>query len=115
MWGVKKIRGWLLDNGYNWEEEKSFDGLIGVGGGSLRFDFWIDELNLCIEFDGYHHRGYIYDDNGFSDFTRITMNDKIKNIYCELVGITLVRIKSSDNNIRATLDNIINNKIENHE
>jgi very-short-patch-repair endonuclease len=57
----------------------------------LRFDFYLLELNLCIEYDGEHH----FIENkyfGKGNLEYMMENDRIKNEYCESRNIKLIRI-----------------------
>jgi len=53
--GEKKIRNFLDDAGIPYIHQKTFDNLIGVGGGLLSYDFHIPNYNLLIEFQGEQH------------------------------------------------------------
>lgn len=53
--GEKKINNYLLVNSIKFERQKKFDGLMGVSGGLLSYDFYIPEKNLLIEFQGIQH------------------------------------------------------------
>lgn len=63
----------------------------------LPFDFYLPEHNICIEFDGKQHFSNNY---GWSsskekrniNFLNLKRNDKIKDEYCELNNIRLIRI-----------------------
>ncbi len=58
-----------------------------------RFDFYLPNLNICIEFDGRQH--YNIDNSYFGgeeEFLRIKERDGIKNQYCKDNDITLIRI-----------------------
>ena len=57
--GEREIRKLLDKYGIRYEREKTFDDLNGIGGGQLRFDFYLPDHNMCIEFDGEQHRQYI--------------------------------------------------------
>lgn len=74
-----------------YETEKSFDGLYSPNGRKLRYDFYIEELNLLIEYDGIQH---------FQPSFRQTDEqyrfrkecDKLKDDFAAYSGYTLVRI-----------------------
>lgn len=63
---------------------------------ALRFDFWLPKHNLVIELDGPHHRRPIAFGHSERDpntrFIRQVENDKIKNDYCKIHGIKIIRI-----------------------
>lgn len=56
--GEKRIRKWLERNShYKFEAQKEFNGLLGLGGKPLSYDFYLPECNLLIEFQGEFHDG----------------------------------------------------------
>lgn len=73
------------------EHEKTFDGLVGVKGHSLRVDFYIPEINTVVEADGSQHSDPNHPWGEWSNGT-VTEYDKIKNDYFAENGIQIVRI-----------------------
>jgi len=69
----------------------------------LPFDFYLQDHNTCIEFDGQHHFMAIDYWGGEKEFEKIKIRDKIKTEYCITNNITLLRIKYDDN-----ISNILN-------
>lgn len=61
----------------------------GETGYPLPFDFYLPDYNMCIEYDGQQHYLPVF---GIDKFTRLKINDKIKDYYCEKNGIKLLRI-----------------------
>lgn len=59
----------------------------------LPFDFYIPSLRICIEFDGKQHFQPIDYFGGIDAYNRLTINDRIKDDYCEDNYITLIRIR----------------------
>lgn len=55
--GEDKIEKYLINHNINYICQKKFDGLIGVNGGLLRFDFYLPEYNIVIEYQGQFHDG----------------------------------------------------------
>lgn len=55
--GEKEIRKWLDDNNVQYESQKEFEGLVGVGGGNLSYDFYLSMHNILIEYQGEYHDG----------------------------------------------------------
>ena len=55
--GELKIMSYLEDNDIPFEWQKSYDGLVGTGGGLLSYDFYIPNKNLLIEYQGEFHDG----------------------------------------------------------
>ena len=70
-----------------------FSDLVGIGGGNLRFDFGIlnKQFNLIglIEYDGEFHYKKMYENDGYEN---IQIHDKLKNDYCDINNIPLLRI-----------------------
>lgn len=62
--------------------QKTFEGLVGLGGGLLSYDFYIPKYNLLIEYQGEQHEKYI---PGFhkskKDFEKQVEHDKRKKEY----------------------------------
>ena len=61
----------------------------------LRFDFYLPNLNSCIEYDGEHH----FKENkyfGIGNLEYVRKNDDIKNKYCRENNIKLIRIPYYD-------------------
>jgi hypothetical protein len=63
----------------------------------LRFDFYLDNLNTCIEFDGEQHFVPIKAFGGNIALKYTQENDKIKNDFCFKENIPLLRIKYNEN------------------
>ena len=84
--------------------QKTFEGCVDIY--SLRFDFYIPQLNICIEYDGLqHYVGWNYDSESLLNIKR---KDYIKNEFCEKNNITLIRIPYTDvNNAEYILNNLI--------
>lgn len=55
--GEKEINKILSWNKISFEPQKKFDGLIGIGGGLLSYDFYLPKFNLLIEYQGEFHDG----------------------------------------------------------
>lgn len=72
----------------------------------LRFDFYLPELNMCIEYDGEHH----FEENeyfGEGNLEYMKENDRIKNEYCQSKNIKLIRIPFYDyKNIETILNDL---------
>lgn len=86
--GEKIIKSYLTKQGVEFVYQKTFPDCKNVN--LLRFDFYIPKYNLIIEFDGDQHNkatGW-----GRESFERTEINDQIKNEYCKLNKINLVRI-----------------------
>lgn len=88
--GEKKIINILKDNDVKFETEKTFEDCKDIS--KLRFDFYIPDINTCIEFDGKQHFNENYCFGKKDTFKDIVRRDKIKNDYCKDNNINLLRI-----------------------
>jgi very-short-patch-repair endonuclease len=86
--GESKIREILNSLGVNFKEQHSFNDCRNKN--ILKFDFYLPNQNLIIEYDGKQH--FIKGWNSDIEFERIKLNDKIKNKYCLENNIRLIRI-----------------------
>jgi very-short-patch-repair endonuclease/Zn finger protein HypA/HybF involved in hydrogenase expression len=74
----------------------------------LRADFFIEKLNLVIEFDGLQHFEPIEYFGGEEHHLQCVSRDKIKNNYCKKQGINIIRIPYyKKNEIRPILNKVI--------
>ena len=99
--GEMFIENYLLQNGVSFINQHSFIGCINKR--RLKFDFYLPDYNICIEFDGIQH----FKANtrfGYDSFEKNIINDNIKNEWCLNNDVKLVRIKYSDN----ILDKLLN-------
>lgn len=91
--GEQVIREYLKSQNITFAQEYSFNGLTGINGGLLRFDFAIfngdDDLQFLIEYDGEFHFKKYYEKQKFED---LQIHDKYKNQYCKDNSIPLLRI-----------------------
>ena len=69
----------------------------------LRFDIFIESLNLCIEFDGPQHFKAVALFGGEEELLKTKFRDNIKNEYCKINNINLIRISYKDKNIEEIL------------
>ena len=92
--GEEKILKILKENNIEFMDEKTFEGCVDVG--KLRYDFFIPELNLCIEYDGKQHFNEYDDFGGTESFEDRKRKDKIKTDYCRDNNINLLRIHYKD-------------------
>lgn len=93
--GEKQITLWierrLIDN----IPQKRFDDCRDIN--TLPFDFYIPELNVCIEYQGEQHYhpvnfGGISDEDAYNNFLVTQRHDKIKSNYCINNNIKLICI-----------------------
>lgn len=81
---------------------------ICIDNSRYRFDFYLPEYNLIIEYDGEQHykpmRYHDDEDKNILDFRKRQERDKIKNNYCKENNINLLRIPYYEKN---NIDSII--------
>lgn len=62
-----------------------------------RFDFYLPQLNICIEYDGKQHYDYVNTwHKTIENFNQSIERDKEKNQYCLIHNIPLIRISYTD-------------------
>ena len=88
--GRKTIENYLLDKKIEFIPEYSFENCKGQSNKrNLLFDFYIPEKNLIIEYDGEFHYINKMENQRFNEQQA---NDKIKDEYCRINNINLLRI-----------------------
>lgn len=107
--GEKRIKEFLDANGYSYRVQKEFPDLLGVGYGHLSYDFYLQDNNVLIEYQGKQH----YEPINFfkrTDIDEVEMfeiqkiHDKRKKDYAEENGFRLIIIPYWDyNNINLIL------------
>ena len=103
--GERLINIFLDNKNINYNKEYRFNNCRSNKNSMLKFDFYLSDYNICIEYDGKQH----FEENkffGHSSFKTIQENDIIKNKYCIDNNIKLIRIKYTEQN---KIDNILNN------
>lgn len=93
--GEVKIRKWLTFNNLVFNSQYTFNDLIGLGGGLLKFDFVVFDNNKIIsivEYDGEQHFRYINGMMKIEDYYKSQQHDILKNLYCAKNNIPLIRI-----------------------
>lgn len=98
--GENKINNFLITKNIKFQKQKTFKSLVSEKGTPLRFDFFVEEFKLCIEYDGQQHA-----DIKSKFWTPVIKeNDNKKNEFCVLNNIHLLRISYLDfNNIEEIL------------
>jgi very-short-patch-repair endonuclease len=103
--GEIMIENYLKENSINFYTQHIFNDCRYIN--PLKFDFYLYDFNICIEFDGTQH--YAKDTNEsifYDESTKI--RDKIKTEYCKNNNIKLIRIKyHSIKNIDSILNKIL--------
>ncbi len=97
--GELTIKSILTDNNISFIQEYRFDDC--KYNKTLPFDFYIPQLNTCIEFDGKQHFKPIQYFGGEEAFIKQQIKDNIKDEYCRTNNIRLLRIPYTEfNNIK---------------
>ena len=94
--GENTIRNYLIQNGFNFEEQKRFNNCRDKK--PLPFDFYLPQYNLCIEFDGKQHFmiinfGHMTKEEMEENLKLNQLHDTIKTDYCKINKIHLLRIR----------------------
>jgi very-short-patch-repair endonuclease len=97
--GETEIAVWLKKNNISFEEQKKFNGCKNIA--HLRFDFFLPEYNLAIEYNGKQH----YHNTYFGGLEERKRLDLLKRKYCFTNNIKLLEIKYTQNPI--TILNLI--------
>lgn len=99
--GEKFIRNYLIENKIEFESQKI------IPETKLRFDFFLSNKNLFIEYDGIQHFEPRSIFGGKSEFLLQIERDRLKNEYCKSNNIELIRISYKDfKNLNNILDNL---------
>lgn len=93
--GEKEIQRYLTENNIAFETQKTFEGCVDVA--LLRFDFYLPDHNLCIEFDGIQHFEPVDAFGGEENFIDRQRKDLIKEAYLKENSIDLLRISYLEN------------------
>lgn len=88
--GEIRIAQWLTTNGLKYQQQKTFENCVFDK--KVRFDFYVQDLNLCIEYDGKHHFEANPFFGGKKEFNILKIKDTIKNNFCQENNIRLLRI-----------------------
>jgi very-short-patch-repair endonuclease/Zn finger protein HypA/HybF involved in hydrogenase expression len=92
--GESKIRQFLLEHHIDFKPEYSFNDCRNIH--PLPFDFYIEQFNICIEYDGIQHYKPIEFFGGEKAFKETQKRDAIKTKYCDNKNIQLIRIKYNE-------------------
>lgn len=104
--GESKIREFLEQNNIIFEEQKRFSECRNKF--PLRFDFYIPEKNILVEYDGEQHFKPVKFWKNEKGLSLIKRNDDIKNKFAEKSKIKLIRIDYTSFN---KIENILSEEI----
>jgi very-short-patch-repair endonuclease len=108
--GEKLIKEFLTINKINFKQEYTFKDCKSERGYLLFFDFYLSNLNICIEFDGRQHFNLKGFNQSEENFLNIQLNDKIKTEFCLKNQIKLIRINYKE---IKSINIILNKEIKN--
>lgn len=101
------VTNYLLDCDVPFKSPMTFDGLVGVGGKPLSYDFYLPDYNCLIEIQGDQHIRPIQLWGGDEQFAKQQEHDKRKREYAKDKGFDLIEIWSSDlPNLYTIIDSI---------
>lgn len=106
--GEKLIKNYLSDHDIYFIHEYKYDGLLGVNGGQLSYDFYLPFYNILIEFQGEQHERPVEYFGGDEKFHIQQEHDKRKREYAAAHNITLLEIWYDEiDRIDSILDNYL--------
>ena len=88
--GEKKVREFLNKHNITFIQQHTFFDCKNIN--VLPFDFYLPNHNICIEYDGVHHFKPVNRFGGEKGFLLTKQNDLIKNKFCLVNKINLIRI-----------------------
>lgn len=94
--GEKNISLSLQNLGIRFETQKTFPDLVSQKGYKLRFDFYLPDNNMLIEYDGGQHFFPVEKWGGEQYLKDVQLRDNIKNSYAKEHNFTLIRISYKD-------------------
>jgi len=105
--GILKICKILDSRNIKYNMEKSIEGCVSINNTKLRFDIYIIEEDVYIEYDGEQHFRPVESWGGECGFRGVKERDSIKDKFCKQNDIKLFRISYKDD-IEEKLKEIIN-------
>ena len=93
--GEMKIYNYLIENNIKFDNQKTFNECRDIR--VLKFDFYLTEYNICIEYDGEQHFQKCWFDKNDTKLIIRQKRDLIKTTFCKKNNINLIRITYKDN------------------
>lgn len=103
--GELAIRDYLINKGIDFEQQKSFNGLVGTYGFPLLFDFYLPNFNMLIEINGEQHYTPIKYFGGTEKFDKQREHDNKKRKFVKDNGFKLLEIEYKN---RADISKMVN-------
>ena len=88
--GEISVREYLNNNNIKYIEQHTFENCVNKS--KLKFDFYLPYNNIIIEYDGKQHFKPIGYFGGYKSFLNTKKRDYIKNEYCEINNLRMIRI-----------------------
>lgn len=102
--GELKVSSILTKNKIKYYPQHKFQDCKSKKGFKLKFDFYVPSFNLCIEYDGEQH----FDTGNKWHTPFVVENDRIKDKYCKINNIKMLRISYKDfKNVESIISHII--------
>lgn len=107
--GEDAVNNYLLEHNINFVREMAWVECRSDKDKLLRFDFYLPDLNIVIEYQGQHHYKPINKyRRAASVHRRIVINDQVKRDFCNKFNIKLIEICYLEfKNISTILDELI--------
>ena len=103
------VESFLKNQNIDYKKQIKFNGLIGVNGGLLSYDFYLPNYNCLIECQGRQHFVPSELFGGLEQFTIQQEHDSRKKDFAKTRGYKLIEIlPTTENKIISTLSNILN-------
>lgn len=90
--GERAIKSYLDEQDISYTPGKRYDGLVGVGGGKLSYDFYLPVYNALVEFQGEQHHHAVDQFGGQQQFEVQQKHDQLKREYAKQHNIPLLEI-----------------------
>lgn len=102
--GERTVEKYLNDHSIRYIRQYIFEDCKNIR--VLPFDFYLCDLNVCIEYDGIQHFQPIDYFGGEEEFAKLNLRDKIKTDYCLSNNIPLLRIGYNED-VNQSLDKFL--------
>lgn len=114
--GEKNIKKFLIAKDIFFIKQKTFPNCVNPETNfKLKFDFYLPNLNMCLEYDGIQHSEACDIFGGYDGLKKLKFKDEIKNEYCKINNIKLLRISYTEfNNIEHILEKELKKLLECH-
>lgn len=95
----RKAEQFFKENNIVYIHQKKFDGLVGIGGKPLSYDYYLPTKGVLLEIQGEQHYRPIEWFGGQAQFEKQQEHDKRKRDYAKSNNFTLIEIKYSEEKI----------------